>query len=701
MAQISQKALPEIKDNIEDSFKYFDANIKRFQDFMYFVFETSLSNEQVAALAKIGRPPVEFNILEAYVSARRAEFAKHQPEIVVRAADGVPIEYFTQNYSDTIELLEAYFRAIFDNGNHNLEYNVYTDLLAGGWSVIRVYTDYISPYSFDQNIYIDKVDDPCMTFFDPLAKEKHKGDGRYCGEIYPLTRKQFEEKFGKQKAEQLSYTRSIDGFNWSYQNNREDIALVADYYCKKKKKETLVKLTNGADILLREYEAIKKFWEENNFIEQLPQIRNKRRTDVEVIVRYRLCENQILDYIETNYEHLPLVFIDGNSMMITRDSERKQLTRPYVYHALGIQKLKNVSGQALAFELETTIQHKFIAAEEAIPDNPEYLEAYLNVQESATMIYRHYDPDNPDKTLPAPTPVQRAAIPPEITNTFTITDQMTQAILGSYDNAMGAQRADLSGIALARTAILSNNSAVPYQMGYIQGINRVLEIVLNLIPKYYITPRTVPVVLPDGKRDYARINDKHGLQIRYDSNAFNVNVSVGVNYAVQKEISLQTITGLMQASSGFADFINRYGINVILDNVDIRGIEALKQKYSEYQQELKQQQQIAMQQQAAQAQAQQQLAQKELSEPSQAQLSMMALQQQAQRDNQKSQIEAAKVNIDQEETNIKFLEALAKIRSMNVEAQERAAQISQEQARTAVELINDQVKLGEMPGEEG
>ncbi|GKS62460.1 hypothetical protein YTPLAS21_19180 [Candidatus Nitrosocosmicus sp.] len=693
MSQISQKRLEEIKSNIEEAYQYFSDNINRFQEFMRLVFDTTLTNEQITALEAIGRPPIEFNILEAYVSARRAEFARHQPEVVVKAADGVPAEVFTKQYVDTIELIEAYMRGITQSKTSKLEYDTFSDLLAGGWSVLRVYTDYCNSMSFDQNIYIEKLQDPCMAFFDPLAKECDKSDGKFCGEVYPLTKKQFIERFGKASLEGMSYSRSLEGFNWSYNNDKEDIILVADYYEKKIKKERIYKLTNGSVVRAKEYDEVSKFWAENTILEQMPAIVDERETDIETIIRYRLCQNKILDKVETNYPGFPLIYVDGNSVMLVKDGQTTQMTRPYVYHALGIQKLKNVSGQALAFELETSIQHKFIAAEEALPTKPEYLEAYINVQKSSTLIYKFQDENNPEQTLPAPVPVQRAPIPAEYSQTFTLSDQMTQAILGSYDNAMGMQRADLSGIALARTSILSNNSAVPYQMGYIKGIKRALDLILKLIPLYYITPRTLPVVLPSGKREYAKINQKNGLYMRYDSNTLQVQVDIGVNYAMQKEISLQTITQMMQASQSFADFFNKYGLSVLLDNIDIRGIEALKEKANQYEKDLQQQQQQAMQLQMQQAQTQEALAQKELNTPNQNELGMMALQQQAVRDQEKQRLDAAKVSIDEQQAQTKFIEVLSKIRSQNLQNNIKIAEVNAEEARTAVDMINAMGKV--------
>jgi len=53
--------------------------------------------------------------------------------------------------------------------------------------------------------------------------------------------------------------------------------------------------------------------EERGILRQIPAVIGKpRTTDLETICRYRLIENEILDYKETDYTYLPLVFVDGN-----------------------------------------------------------------------------------------------------------------------------------------------------------------------------------------------------------------------------------------------------------------------------------------------------------------------------------------------------------------------------------------------------
>lgn len=676
--------LKQLKKSVEESQEYFHDNVERYEKFMRFVFKSSLDGIEEATLADRGLPTIEFNILEAYISRLRGEFAKQQPALTVRAADGVPLSMLTPQFNQTLEVVEAHLRAVFFDGtNDMLQYNVYSDLLAGGFSVMKIYTDYVNEMSFEQNICIEKCD-PTLCGFDPLARDSHKGDGRFCYELYPMTKDEFIDKFGEAALKDIQFTKSLAGFDWSFVNEQEKILLVCEYYEKQSKKETVIKLTNGHSVTEKEYEKFLREWEDSGEIAQPPVPVKKRRTMIEKIVRYRFCESAVLDVVETDYKYLPLVFFDGNSVNIKDGGSYTQMTRPYVYHAMGIQRLKNLAGQSLGNELENTIQHKFVVALESIPTD--YQNAYQNVQKADTLIYNHFlDTNNPTVTLPPPREIVRTPIPPQITETFRMSDEMTQVILGSYDGAAGQNNGQMSGIAFARSSMQSNTASLPYMCGLYKGLDRMALVYVDMIPKYYRTPRSLPVVLPDGKRKYFEINKKGSLYMNYDPNHFEVKVEMGVNFAMQKEIALQTVIALSQASQSFAQFFNQYGLPILLDNIDIRGIEDLKEKAQEFQKQMQQQQQMAQKQQMQQMQmqAQQQAmsmqqAQKELQSPTQEQIEVMAIQ-------QKAQLDAAGIAIKERDSETKFLEVMSKIRNSDVENELKLAEVDAENTRSAVD----------------
>lgn len=690
MAQLARRhtsQLDKIKKDVENAYTYFRPNYERYHQYMRFVYKSTLTEDDISVLADLKRPQIEFNVMEAYISRLRGEFSRMQPGFVVRALDGI------ENIDPKlISILESHFRAILNSAdNDGFSYDVYTDLLVGGFSVVETYTDYLSEMSMDQKICVDRVFDPTLTGFDPLARKSHKGDGGFCFQLYPMDKDEAEREFGSNAVKDLKCARSFEGFNWSYRAAKKNIVLICDFYKKNYKKERITKLSNGRVVGVKHYEELLALWDKAGYIEQPPQpIGKMRETTIEEISRYRMSGCEIIDHVKTNYKMLPLVFFDGNSAVLreNNDATAEQMTRPYIYNVRDAQRLKNYAGQSLANELENTVQHKFVAMIESIPED--YLDAYINVQQPGTLLYTGFLNGDPNTPLQAPREVSRTPIPPQIAETFQMSDNLIQAILGSYDAALGIQNNELSGVAIMQGAMHSNAAAMPYTVGFMKGLNRVCQIVLDLIPKYYVTPRSIPVVKPDGKRSYEIINKTGHPFMMYDPMSLEVKVEAGVNYEVQKQISLETIIQLMQTSEAFAAFINTKGLGVLLDNIDIRGIEGLRQAAAQYMEETAKKQ--AQMEQMAQQQAQNQPNAQAMLQM-QAQTEMAKVQQKAEQAKMETQVALTKIATDDavknKQADIDFLSAMAKIENADVENALKQERLDAENARTAVSMAVD------------
>lgn len=573
VAKISQDELKKIKSNVESSYAFFKENIERFNYFREFVFKSSLSEEDRAALKKTKKPRLEFNSSEAYISRLRGEFSKQEPSISVRLRDNSQLD------PNLPLFLEGYLRAIFCEANNHTscEYQVYTDTLSGGFSVVRVWTDYVHEKSFEHSIKIARVADPTLVGFDPLAVLPHKGDGRFCYELVPKLKTDFQIENPDIDLASLKFSRELNGFSWSYQNNHEEILLVCDYFVKKQTPKKLVRLSSGGAIFYEDYKTLEKQWQQMGVLAQFPTIIEERPTKIETIHRYQLIGTQIIKHEETDYKYLPLIFVDGNSISL-RDSktgEMKQVTRPYLFHAHGIQRLKNLAGQCAANELENMATQKWIIAAESIPKK--YKEAYLNPQIPSIAVYNAFLEKNGNLVpLPPPQGVPRSHAPPEIMQTFMNADSSMQSILGSYDASLGINNNQLSGVAIVEGATQSNAAAMPHVVSFLQAWNQVGQICVDLISKYYLTPRTLPVILPDGKRSYALINQQGGIDIQYSSEQLEVCVTADVNFSIQKSQALQKLIALVQALPGFAALMNTEGLPILLDNLEVRGSDQLK-----------------------------------------------------------------------------------------------------------------------------
>jgi hypothetical protein len=604
VANAHQTQLERIKTNIRRAHDYFLPNYDRYNEFRKFVFESSLSSDDITLLQTLARPQLEFNVLEAYISRLLGEFSKQEPDIEVNADD--------QDTADplTIKVVEQHLRHVLtDSSNEHTKYEVYKDLLSGGFSTLKVTTDYAKPMSVHQVIKVERAFDPTLCGFDQLARFAHKGDGRFCFELFPKSKEDFMDEFPDVDVERMNFRRDFSGFNWSYLNDQTQIILVADYYEKKKREKKIVQVRGdqGAPPRVMLYDEYKEMLDTWGDLASPPAIIGKPIPKIfEHIDRYRCIENEVLEHTQTDFTMLPLIFVDGNSVMIKapKNGNVRQVTRPYVYHAKGAQRLKNYAGISLANEIESTVQHKFMVAKEALPKEDEFLSAFKDVQKANVLVYNSVHESDP--SLPINNPireVQRMPCPPEIVQAFTGSDSLIQNVLGNYDSQQGNNgQAALSGVALVEAASQSNAAAMPYIVGYLQGYQRFAQVYVDLMPKYYTTPRTLPLKDNKGQKSFIKINQPDGFDMDIDTNALNVVVKAGASFQVQKSRTIMMVKEMMGMSPLFAQFIAEKGLNFVLDNMEGRGIEQLKQMVDGWLQEMQQQKQMAMQAQQAEMQ---------------------------------------------------------------------------------------------------
>lgn len=663
-----------IKENIRDSYEYFRKNYENFNFFRRFVFESSLLPEDISVLAALGKPQLEFNILESRISRLRGEFAKQEPNLYINSRyDAHQID------PQLLEVLNDHIRAlIFDSNTDNLEYDIFTDVLSGGFSAIKVYTDYIHERSFDQEIYIRKCFDPTLVGFDKTARLSHKGDGNYAFEIFPYSKERFIDEYGNDLVSKMKFIKrgnNLDGFSWSYRTAQDAVILVADYYEKKRKKTKIVQLVDGQIMTVQEYEQFLEQWNSNpGMIAQAPTVKGKsRETDFTTIVRHRVVENSTVEYVETDFKYLPIIFIDGNSANLRSEGmgSSYQLTRPYVYHAKGIQKLKNFAGCTLANELENMLQHKLMAPKEGIPE--EYKDAYINQQKASILIYNSFKDDDPTVPL-APQAIPRVPCPPEVAGTFSMSDEITQAILGDYEGAMVNSDYRRSGVAIENGDIRSNSSSMPYIIGYIKAWNQLGKIILDLIPKYYTTQKTIPVRNSRGQKGWVMINQNGNPTFQYDSSALELTIEAGVNFEVQKQRNLSALEGLMKSSPIMQEFMGstEEGIELMLNNIDLKGMDGLKQKVGSFIQKMDQQKQAAMQE----AKMNNPLIVKQMELKQQQEAKMMDM-----------QLGAAKIAVSKQDSDTKRMDVLGKLGIETDKMELQADKVDAENARTAVEGI--------------
>lgn len=620
-AKSHQDQLDRIKKNVEFAAEYFRKNAEHYKSSKEFIFHDTITKDDEQNLQALELPLLRCNVLEPFISRLRGEFAQNHPSLKVFSPN--------QNDPDNVAMMPVISgilrNIMYQSDSDNVDNETITNMLSGGFHVLRVHYDYDNEASLDQSLYLESVYDPTLTGFDPEAIKKHKGDGKYCYTLYPKRLSELKQEYSNDSflsdVSRLPFAKiGGDSLNWSWKDdkNQEKMVLLCEYFEKVYKTVKLVKLTNHSTVTLEQFEQMVKDYDPSS-----PEVEPEMVGDpvsrrvVDHVHRYVIAGNHVLEQEKTIYTDLPLVFFDGNGERIGN----KHITRAYTYNAKDTQRARNLLFNQFIDEVQNLRKTTILAPEEALPTTGEYLQAYLNPNKAkAALIYKHekVDPQTNDvRPIPQPQVFPRSPVPPELFSAFEALKSEIQSQLGAYDSQLGIQGNELSGRAIIAGSTQANAAAKPYIINYIASMNQVAKIILRLIPKIYNTPRTIPIVMPDGSRGYQTINnddDPNSISLEFEPNELDIIIEEGVNFETERQQAVQDLVNLSQAFPALGSMVNTpAGIEVLLNNLNFKGVEELKEMAQQQASEPPQPPQPNPQMIAAQNMAQQnQLKQEEL-----------------------------------------------------------------------------------------
>jgi hypothetical protein len=592
-----KKKFTDAKKDIEKSFEYMRPNYDRFNKFMSMTYISTLTaNEKMFLLSK-NRPLLEFNILKPYINRLLGEF--HRSQIGIGVGLKSDVEPTEQDIAE-MKFIEHHMRELTHNMKvKGTEYDLFGFCLGGGYAGAEVYYDYTDEMSFDKDICIETVYDPTLMGFDMFAKEQDKSDGRFFWCAYPQNRKVFEDEYKNVSLEGLGGANTYGSIKWSYRTDNEDVVLLIDYYFKKRKKARIIKLSDGQVMTTDDYKKLVMEWDERGEIMVPPiPIAEPRSTMIETIHRYKMIGTQILEEEETDLKSFPYVFIDGNSHMVKNpdNSSAQFMTVPYVYDAVGAQKLKNYSGQSWAYGLMKQIQSPFMASVDSLRGQD--AEPWRNPQDANVLFYNAFKDDNPDVPLEKPTQLTASPMPQEVQNAFMESDRVAMNTLGQSDTSVNKQTTQqMSGVAYDKQRQVGNAASRPYIVSMIRGMQSIAERILELMPLAYTTERVLPMRDGQGRKSFQKINQPGGIDMKkFNPKKYKITLEAGASFEEQQEAAIHTITQISAAIPAFGQFIADVGVPVVLDNLSMRGIDELKLMFDQWAQQQAQMKEQMMQQ---------------------------------------------------------------------------------------------------------
>ena len=458
--------------------------------------------------ARRGRPCYEFPMLRAHWRQITGDQKQARPQIKIRAVEDGDVQ--------GAELRQGLIRNIEDQSRASAAYDTAFEWSsAAGMGAWRIVSAYSEDDGWDQDLRIKEIPDALSTvWFDPDAKERDARDGMFAFVEDAISREDFKARYPKADAVDFdSQARTLYG-DWYGQ----DKVRIAEYWRKVPVTKTLCLLADGRTVEKEEGQDY-----------GLPVVRERTVQTFKVVMSIVSGSEEVDGPHDWPGKRIPIVPVYGDRYFVDGKWEWSGLVR----HAKDAARLVNyniTTGQEILAK-----QHK------ATPIvTPKMLEGpgVKPMWDASNAADMPYLPITPDPLMPGG---PAFLSPPPIHAAFANFGQMSIDLLksstGIHDASLGERSNETSGKAIIARQREGDTATYSYQDGLAFAIQSTGEILLELLPHFYDTPRVVRVLGKDGGEDWAKINQPgpNGEVINdMSAGKYDASVSTGPSFSTQR-----------------------------------------------------------------------------------------------------------------------------------------------------------------------
>jgi hypothetical protein len=437
------------------------------------------------------RPCLTINRLPQFAKQVLNEQRASRPAIQVNpVGDGADVE--------TAEIIQGIVRHIEVNSNADVAYDqAFQDAVISGFGYFRIGTAYAADDSFDQEITIERIEDPFTVYFDPTCREPDYSDAQYCFIAHDIPRELYEEMYPDSQVASLQDFRTIgDGVRTWFENGA---VRVVEYFRVEYRKKTIVMLADGTvmdeDALMEHFAG-----------DAAPLILKTKHGEPMIrevsvpIVKWSKCNAvEELDKAEWPGRWIPIIPVLGDEIIV----DGKKYLYGIVRYAKDAQRQYNYMRTGVVEQIALSTKAPWLVEWSQIEGFEDWWRQ-ANTRNFPFMPYRARAIGG----QPVPPPIRNQYEPPIQAYVAALgqADMDLHSTTGIFDPYLGKEQADQSGkaiMALQRQGEQANSNLLDNLARAIRHAGRVI---LDLVPKIYDAPRVVRIVKPDMTHDMVPIN---------------------------------------------------------------------------------------------------------------------------------------------------------------------------------------------------
>lgn len=505
------------------------------------------------------RPCLTINEVDAYCRQGENQQRQQRPRIKIHAVDSIADPKIA-------EVLGGITRHIEVNSNADWAYDTaFMFAQTMGWGYMRMRTDYTREDSFDQDIYIDQIENPFTVYFDPNSCLPDGSDSEKAL-ITDLVRKEaFEKEFpgASTGGFQERAAGDIDS-DWVTEN---DIR-IAEYYYLERTNAKLVKLSDGQVL-----------WADKLPPAQLLMQAGLRivgdRDSYKRVVKW--CKTTSFEILEEKVipgRWIPVIPVYGSSYILDGRRIRFGLVR----FAKDPQRMVNYWQTATTESIALAAKAKWLM-EEGQDEGFENEWAQANITAKPVLHYKKTNtagqPSNPPERI-APEPPPAGAIQASM-----MASENLKRVLGIYDPGVTQSRMHKSDKTINAEDQQTDQSNFHYYDNMTRSIKHVGRIILDWAPTTYDTQRVMRIIGDDGRPDQVTINEKkmgqdgaiQEILNNITVGEYDVVMDTGPGYDSKRQESVMVFTEMLKTPLG--EKIAMVADDVIIRQLDVPGADVI------------------------------------------------------------------------------------------------------------------------------
>jgi hypothetical protein len=501
------------------------------------------------------RPVLTINKLDGYCRQVTNQQRQQRPRIKVHPTN-------TQADVKTAEIIEGICRHIEINSNADNAYDTAFDhAVRMGWGYWRVTTDYVKQDSFDQEIFIEAIQNPFTVYFDPNSEAVNGSDADRCLITTMMSKAKFRELY-PDSDDGSSFTQRGTGDSQSEWITKEDIR-IAEYFYTRREPAKLVKLSDGTQGFMD------KDMKDRMALAGLTVV-DERDSYKKVIKWKKLTAIEVIEERDWPGSYIPVVPVYGRHIVIGDKRKKFGMVR----HAKDAQRMYNFWQTTVTESVALAPKAKWLMAE-GQDEGHETEWAAANIKSFPLLRYKQTDIDG----QPAPPPQRLQPEPPPsgVMAASAMINQDIATLMGIFDPSQQLP-GNISGKALNGQQQQVDLTNFDFYDNLTKSIAQTGTIILDLIPKIYDSQRVMRIIGADGKADLVNINepkqDAQGVYtIMHDMTVgeYDVVMDTGPGYNSKRQEAVDAMVKLLNVDPA----LMQQAGDLIFRNMDFPGADII------------------------------------------------------------------------------------------------------------------------------